>query len=64
MKQRYLVTYWLSGESQPRDIRLELFDVIEPNVPLALKNVIADRESYGFRRFTEDEVIIINFWKI
>lgn len=64
MKQEYLVTYWLSGETHPSDIRIELIDVIKFNVPLELKRIIADKESYGFRRFTEDEVILVNFWEI
>ena len=64
MERKILVSYWLCGREHPDDHVFTLKDVTNFQIPMILKEKIADYETYREEAYDANHVTIINFWEI
>ena len=62
--KRYLVSYWVTGRTQPNNLEVPLDNVSEMQVPLELQKYLADYETYDGDAYYPVAITILNFWRI
>ncbi len=65
MKRKFLVSYWVKGETEPTNHIVEIDESITNfKLPIVLQNHLSSYETFNDKSYTSMDITILNFWEI